>query len=228
MCGRFVLNADGEAIKQKFDLNAIPEIQPRFNIAPTHPIPVITNEKPDELDFYRWGLVPSWAKDIAIGNKMINARSETAHEKPSFRAAYKRRRCLIPATGFYEWAKRDDGKSPFLIHLKDGELFAFAGLWEVWHSPEGDELRTCTILTGEPNDLVKDYHHRMAIILDESAYDAWLSPDELGTDVLRPLLAPYDPQKMAVYQVSKAVNNVANDYPALIEPFTPPQQQALF
>ena len=136
----------------------------RYNIAPTQPVAVITNQNSKALDFFTWGLIPSWSKDTSIGSKLINARSETAHEKPSFRAAFKRRRCLIPADGFYEWTKRDNKKIPMYVHLKDRKPFAFAGLWEIWQSKEGDEIRSCTILTTEPNDLIKPLHHRMAVI----------------------------------------------------------------
>src|SRR5690606_10699784 len=134
----------------------------------------ITNENPQELTYHRWGLIPSWAKDVSIGNKLINARSETADEKPSFRSAFKRRRCLIPADGFFEWQKQDKNKVPMFIHMKDQSVFAFAGLWEVWHSPEGDEIRTATILTTEPNDLMANIHNRMPVILPRDAYEIWL------------------------------------------------------
>lgn len=229
MCGRFALTADPELIRQFFNLQTMPPVMTaRYNIAPTQPVAVIANDAPSELTFFRWGLVPSWSKDISIGTKMINARAETLHEKPSFKAAYKRRRCLIPANGFYEWAKTDDGKTPMYIHLKDHELFAFAGLWETWHSPDGDELRTCTIITAEPNELVKPLHHRMAVILDPSDYDLWLSGDELPPQALTPLLKPYDADKMSVYEVSTLVNNAANDTPELIKPFNRPTQGMMF
>lgn len=229
MCGRFALTADPELIQQFFNLQTMPPVMTaRYNIAPTQPVAVIANDAPSELTFFRWGLVPSWSKDISIGTKMINARAETLHEKPSFKAAYKRRRCLIPANGFYEWAKTDDGKKPMYIHLKDHELFAFAGLWETWHSPDGGELRTCTIITAEPNELVKPLHHRMAVILDPSDYDLWLSGDELPPQALAPLLKPYDADKMGVYEVSTLVNNAANDTPELIKPFNRPTQGMMF
>jgi putative SOS response-associated peptidase YedK len=219
MCGRFTLTADPQVIQQKFDLKTVPdEVTARYNIAPTQPVAVISNEDPTALTHYRWGLVPSWTKDISMGSRMINARSETAHEKPAFRAAFKRRRCLIPASGFYEWTPRGKSKVPMYIHLKDHELFAFAGLWEIWHSPDGDELRTCTILTSEPNDLVKPLHNRMAVILHEDDYDMWLSPDELPADALKPLLRPYEPARMDAYEVSTIVNSPANDTPECIAP----------
>ncbi len=229
MCGRYVLTANPQVIQQAFDLDVVPDqMQARYNIAPSQPVAVIANDDPKALTFFRWGLIPSWAKDPSIGNRMINARSETLAEKPSFRAAYKRRRCLIPANGFYEWTKRGKSKVPMFVHLKDQELFAFAGLWESWHDPDGGEIRTCTIITTEPNEVVKPLHHRMAVILHESDYDMWLSPDELGDEALKPLLRPFEADRMDVYEVSTLVNNVANDSAACIEPVdSPPQQPTL-
>jgi putative SOS response-associated peptidase YedK len=224
MCGRFVLTADGVAIQQHFDLTSVPDglVTARYNIAPTQPVPVITNEDPTALTAHRWGLIPSWAKDPAMGNRLINARGETVHEKPSFRSAFKRRRCLIPANGFYEWKREGKTKRPYYIHLKDQALFAFAGLWEVWHSPDGGELRTCTIITTEPNDVVGQLHNRMAVILAPDDYDQWLSPDELPPQALLPLLQPYDASQMDAYEVSTRVNSPTNDDPTLIEPLASP------
>jgi len=228
MCGRFVLTSDAKAIQQQFDLDTVPDtMQARYNIAPTQPIAVISNENSKALDFFQWGLIPSWSKDPTIGSKMINARGETVDEKPSFRSAFKRRRCLIPANGFYEWTKSGSSKTktPVFVHLDNQALFAFAGLWETWHSPEGDEIRTCTIITTEPNDLVKPLHSRMAVILDEEDYDLWLSPDELPADALKPLLRPYSSERMNVYEVSTLVNKPTNDVPECIVPVNPPPQQ---
>lgn len=229
MCGRYVLTANPQAIQQAFDLDGVPdEMQARYNIAPSQPVAVIANDDPKALTFFRWGLIPSWAKDPSIGNRMINARAETLAEKPSFRSAYKRRRCLIPANGFYEWTKRDKSKVPMFVHLHKQTLFAFAGLWESWHDPDGGEIRTCTIITTEPNALIKPLHHRMAVILPKSDYDLWLSSDELGDDVLKPLLRPYMADQMDVYEVSTLVNNVANDSPECITRVdSPPEQQPL-
>lgn len=229
MCGRFTLTADPHVIQQKFNLKTPPEaLQARYNIAPSQPVGVITNDDPTVLTFHRWGLIPSWAKEESIGNRMINARSETLAEKPSFRAAFKRRRCLIPADGFFEWTGEGKDRKPMYVHLKDHELFAFAGLWEVWHNPDGDEIRSCTIITSEPNDLVKPLHHRMAVILREEDYQTWLAPQEMDAKDLMPLLAPLESERMAVYEVSKVVNKPQNDIPACIEPIAaPPQQQNL-
>ena len=218
MCGRFVLIADPNVIQQEFNLTGVPDVTPRYNIAPTQTLPVITNENPRELSFLRWGLVPSWAKDDTAGAKMINARAETVAEKPAFRSAFRRRRCLVPASGFYEWQARDDGKAPMFIHLKDREIFAFAGLWEVWQMPTGEPLRTFTILTTDANDFVSSIHNRMPVILRREDYASWLQPDEVPAEALQPLLKPFDPAAMAAHEVSKAVNRATFDAPECIVP----------
>jgi len=218
MCGRFVLTANPEVIQTAFDLTTIPaSMSPRYNISPTQPVAVITNENPRELTFYKWGLIPSWSKDASAA-KMINARSESAAEKPSFRSAFKRRRCIIPADGFYEWQQRAGEKVPLFIHLKDRELFGLAGLWEVWHSPDGDELRTCTILTTDANDFMQPIHNRMPVILNKEDYPLWLSPDEEPAPVLQALMKPYEGNNLTAYAVSKMVNRPGNETPELIQP----------
>ncbi len=219
MCGRFTLTANPEVVRDLFDLATTPSnMEPRYNVAPTQPVAVITNDGPHALTYFRWGLVPSWSKDIKIGNKLINARSEEAYQKPSFRSAFKRRRCLIPTNGFYEWQKEGKGKTPHFIHLRGGELFAFAGLWEIWHSPEGDELRTCTILTTEANALVAPLHNRMPVILKPQDYSLWLAKSEQPTEVLMPLMRAYDPNAMEEYVVSTMVNHATVDAPEMVEP----------
>lgn len=218
MCGRFVLFADDTAIQQMFNVDLLTSVAPRYNIAPTQPVAVITNENPRQLDHFRWGLVPSWAKDINIGSKMINARAETLPEKPAFRAAFKRRRCLIPASGFYEWQQRETGKAPMFIHLKDQPLFAFAGLWEIWQAPDGGELRSFTIVTTEANEFMETIHNRMPVILHPDEYAAWLRPEDVPAAELMPLLQPYDSSAMTAYEVSKAVNRPTVDSPELIQP----------
>lgn len=228
MCGRYTLNAELPAIQLAFNLDSVPDVyMPRYNIAPTQPVAVITNENPKELTFHKWGLIPSWSKDPKMGSRMINARAETVDEKPAFRSAFKRRRCLIPATGFYEWTPQNGRKVPMYLHLQDHALFAFAGLWEIWHSPEGDEIRSCTILTTSPNELIKPLHNRMAVILPPEDYEAWLSPDEMPAEALKPLLRAYPSDAMEVYEVSTLVNSPANDSAELIEPHHPPEQQSL-
>lgn len=230
MCGRFALDANAQAIQTEFNLSELPDgvLSARYNIAPTQPVLVITNTVPHTITFQRWGLIPSWSKDPAIGSTLINARAETLEEKPSFRTAFKRRRCLIPASGFYEWGKGEGkSKQPYYIYLKDKPVFAFAGLWESWHSPTGEDIQTCTIITTEPNDLIRPLHHRMAVILDPADYETWLAPDELPPTLLKPLLTTYPDVYMAYHAVSTLVNNVRNDSPECIVPFTPPEQTAL-
>jgi putative SOS response-associated peptidase YedK len=194
--------------------------QPRYNIAPTQPVAVIPNDGQNRLDFYVWGLIPFWAKDPAIGSRMINARSETLAEKPSFKSALRRRRCLIPADGFYEWQANPSGKgkTPMYIRLQDGKPFAFAGLWERWNSPDGSTILSTTIITTRPNALMEPIHNRMPVILPSSAYAAWLTPEETDAAALLPLLEPYPAQAMAAYAVSTLVNSPAHDAPDLIQP----------
>lgn len=229
MCGRFVLNADPNAIQLHFNLKQMPEtLQARFNVAPTQSIPVISNDQPDALTLYRWGLIPFWAQDTTVGARMINARSETLHEKRSFKHAYRRRRCLIPANGFYEWKQADGkGKQPYYIHLKDDVLFAFAGLWDQWRSPDGETIRSCTIITAPANAVVAPLHDRMPVMLHKNDYDTWLAQDEMPPDALAPLLRPYDGDAMEAYPVSHAVNSPRNDTPDLINRLEPPEQPGL-
>jgi len=199
----------------------VPEIiSPRYNIAPSQPIAVVPNTGENKLDFFIWGLIPSWAKDPKIGNRLINARCETLAEKPSFRNAYKRRRCLIFADGFYEWVKQpgQNVKSPFYIQLESKEPFAFAGLWETWYSPDGSELKTATIITTEPNELVSRIHGRMPVILSKEDYQLWLDPGEKSKEDLGHLLKPYPSEEMIQFPVSRIVNSPAYDSPECIEP----------
>lgn len=213
MCGRFTLTLDPAEVQAAFDLSAPPpaEFAPRYNIAPSQAIAVIANGPSRKLEFFKWGLIPSWAKDPKIGNRMINARAETLNEKPSFRTALKKRRCLILADGFYEWKKEGKTKTPIYLQLKDGEPFAFAGLWETWKSPEEEVIKSCTIITTGPNALVKKIHDRMPVILPAKAYDLWLSPDELSAEKVLPLLKPFAASQMKAVPVSPLVNNPAFD-----------------
>jgi putative SOS response-associated peptidase YedK len=218
MCGRFTLTAPADVVADHYQLSLIPLLAPRYNIAPTQPVAAVRLDQAGgrEWTHFRWGLVPSWARDLSIGSKMINARSETAAEKQSFRTAFKRRRCLIPATGFYEWQKRDGRKQPMYIQPVDG-LMSFAGLWEIWSSADGDVLETCTILTTEPNELMAPIHNRMPVILDPEDYSAWLDPQS-GPDLLMHLLRPAPAERLVAFPVSTAVNSPANDGPDCIEP----------
>ena len=221
MCGRFILTVDPSQLRAAFPGLSVPDdMPPRYNIAPSQPVAVIPNDGKNQLDFFIWGLIPSWAKDPKIGNRLINARSETAAEKPSFRAAFRRRRCLIPADGFYEWKKAASQKTkiPMLIRLKSGQPFALAGLWDSWYAPDGSNILSCTILTTHPNDLVKDIHNRMPVILPAESYPLWLDPGEPDPNQLQDLLAPYPAQQMTAYAVSTLVNNPANDLAACIAP----------
>jgi putative SOS response-associated peptidase YedK len=220
MCGRFTLTVNPDQLQEQFGLSQPPpaELAPRFNIAPSQAVAVVANQPERVLDLFQWGLIPSWAKDPKIGNKLINARAETLAEKPSFRTALKRRRCLVVADGFYEWKKEGASKTPMYIQLKDGRPFAFAGLWEVWQPPDGSVVKSCTIITTEPNSLLASIHNRMPVILPPQAYDAWLTPGELPTADALSLLQPYDPAQMKAMPVSSRVNSPAVDAPELVLP----------
>jgi putative SOS response-associated peptidase YedK len=220
MCGRYELHTHPAAIALAFGLEHAPDVQPRYNIAPMTDVPIVrvNVDGQRELVRMRWGLVPRWAKDPAIGNKMINARGETIAEKPSFRMAFRRHRCLVPADGFYEWATVSGGepprKQPLHIGMKDGTLFAFGGLYERWLSADGDVLDTCTIVTTAANDLLKNVHERMPMIVPLAEYTRWLDP---ANAEVADLIAPYPSAAIAYYPVSPKVNNVRNDDPSLIE-----------
>ena len=220
MCGRFTLTLNPDELQQQFGLSEPPPTQlaPRYNIAPTQAVAIIANNSDRKLELFQWGLIPSWAKDPKIGSKMINARAETLAEKPSFRTALKRRRCLVVADGFYEWKKTGSGKTPMYIQLKDGQPFGFAGLWEVWQSPEDGLIKTCTIITTTPNALLAQIHDRMPVILPREAYDTWLAPEELPAVETLPLLQPYDAALMRAVTVSTRVNSPAVDSAELIQP----------
>jgi len=221
MCGRFTLRTPVEKLMAAFGLEDLPELPLRYNIAPTQPVAtvlVVTGGR--EFRPMRWGLIPSWAKDQKIGSRLINARSETVAEKPAFRSAFRHRRCLILADGFYEWQRTDVGRLPYYIARRDGEPFAFAGLWERWAPPTGEPVESCTILTTAANSLIAEFHLRMPVILDPADHDLWL--DETVTDpaLLQPLLKRYPPEKMVAYRVGPAVNRPANDSPDLIRPLS--------
>ena len=223
MCGRYTLNTTGREIAVQFDLEVELDISPRFNIAPTQDSPVIRQPDmaaPREPALLRWGLVPFWADDTSIGNRMINARSETVPDKPAYRAAFKKRRCVVPASGFYEWKKTDDGKQPHYIRRADEKLLGFAGLWERWTDDEtGEVVESYTILTGEPNDLVADVHDRMPVILQPEDYGFWLDPAMKDKEALHDLvLQTYPADPLETFPVSTHVNKPTNDDPSCIEP----------
>ncbi|MGC8602915.1 MAG: SOS response-associated peptidase [Desulfomonilaceae bacterium] len=217
MCGRFILTSPGKVVAEHFGLLSEPELSPRYNIAPTQEVAAIRFD-PDgngkRLAYFKWGLVPSWAKDTSIGPSLINARCETVSEKPAFRAAFKRRRLLIPANGFYEWMKMEDRKQPYLIQLTDRSLFAFAGLWEHWEGQENVVLESCTIVTTESNHLVRPIHDRMPVIISRKDYDSWLSSKASGQELCR----PYPSDEMICFPVSPKVNRSNYEQPDCIEP----------
>jgi len=221
MCGRFTLTVDPAQVQDTFSSYTFPEkFAPRFNIAPTQPVLAIPNDDKFAADFFVWGLIPMWAKDPSIGNRLINARAETLAEKPAFRGSLKYKRCLILADGFYEWKTVEGRKSktPYFIHMKDRRPFAFAGLWDSWNSPEGSQLKTCTIITTEPNELMSLLHNRMPVILHPRDYAKWLDPSPQTPDQLTPLLKPFPANKMDAYPVTPLVNKPANDIPELVVP----------
>jgi len=221
MCGRFSLTAPGQLWFEIFGLSDPPAWAPRYNIAPTQLVPavMIPPDRPQsQFRLLHWGLIPSWAKAPGVGADMINARVETAATKPAFRAAFRRRRCMMLADGFYEWRRQGRRKQPFYVRLRDGRPFAFAGLWEHWEGPGGQAIDSCALLTTEPNALMRPLHHRMPVILDPDAYALWLDPATQEGDRLQPLLRPYPPEAMTAYPVSPRVNNPLNDTPECIHP----------
>ena len=217
MCGRYELHSNPAAIALAFGLAHAPSVRPRYNVAPMQEVPIVRVSASGSREFVavRWGLVPRWAKDPAIGSKMINARGETVATKPSFRTAFRRHRCLIPANGFYEWMPAADGrKQPVLIAMKDGSVFAFAGLYERWLTGDGEPLDSCTILTTDANDLLRAVHDRMPVIVPADQYARWLDPAQDGPQAL---VAPYPSDAMTWWPVSSRVNSVRHDDASLIE-----------
>lgn len=222
MCGRFTLTLTGEQLSLAFPwLSETQASTPRYNIAPSQLVSVVPNREERQIESFRWGLVPSWAKDPAIGNRMINARAETLADKPSFRTAYRRRRCLVLADGFYEWRSVPGSKrkTPYYIRLDSQDPFAFAGLWETWRGPDGDWIPSCTIITTQPNELIEPIHNRMPAILPPDHYSLWLDPAELQPSVLDPLLGPYPASEMTAFPVSTLVNDPRNDLAQCIAPY---------
>ncbi|MDP2994284.1 MAG: SOS response-associated peptidase [Anaerolineales bacterium] len=214
MCGRFALTVDPADLQDAFPEFTFPaQGAPRYNIAPSQPILALPNDGTNQADFFAWGLIPSWAKDPSIGNRMINARAETLAEKPAFRSAYKYHRCLIFADGFFEWQVRPGLKSkvPHFIRLKSGAPFAFAGLWEHWQSADGSEVRSAAIITTEPNELMASIHNRMPVILRPDTYSQWLDSASQSPVRLQNLLVPYPAGEMDAYPVSMLVNSPGND-----------------
>ncbi|MSQ47632.1 MAG: SOS response-associated peptidase [Deltaproteobacteria bacterium] len=220
MCGRFTLATDLEQIEERFSFHAANRsLTPRYNIAPSQAVfAIIGDEAGNRGGLLRWGLIPSWAKEAAIGNRMINARAETIAEKPSFRRALQKRRCLIVADGFYEWRQEGKKKTPIFIRLASRAPFAFAGLWETWRPPDDEAIHSCTIITTTPNTLMASIHNRMPVILTPEAETVWLDRTSTEPETLLPLLAPYPETEMEAYEVALTVNSPRNDSPACIAP----------
>ncbi|MEQ8443134.1 MAG: SOS response-associated peptidase [Alphaproteobacteria bacterium] len=222
MCGRYSLTTPVEGLRRLFGFDRIPNLPARYNIAPTQAVLAVRMEGAPGQDLKRdcfmarWGLIPGWAKDASIGAKMINARSETVREKPSFRTAFRRRRCLIPADAFYEWKTIAGQKQPYRIAFEDAQVFAFAGLWERWQGADGSDVETCSIVTTEANETLTPLHHRMPVILDDAAFAPWL---EGGEDEAAAHMLPYAGDRRLVYHpVDRRLNNVRNDDAGLAEP----------
>ena len=219
MCGRYSLKADLEDVQRRFEFiaNELTYL-PRYNIAPTQPVLTVTNDDARKASYMRWGLIPSWAKDSTVGNRLINARAETVAERNSFRRAFVRRRCLVLADGFYEWQRVGNAKRPMRIVMKSGEPFAFAGLWDSWRDPNGEILRYCTIITTEANELLGPIHNRMPVILPREMESFWLDHDVDDPGALSSVLAPYPGEEMEAYEVSSLVNRPGSDGPEVVLP----------
>ena len=230
MCGRFIVYSAGEQLRDLLGVPDMPVVAPRYNITVTHDIVAARWSERRGGRFasvFRWGLIPSWAKEPSIGARTFNARAESLHEKPAFREAFARRRCLIPTDGYYEWKHDGPFKQPYLIHMADERPFAFAGLWERWK--QGSALvESCTIITTAPNRLVAEFHDRMPAIIRPEDFALWLDPDVRDPERLRPLLEPFPAEQMAARPVSPRVNKVGYDGADLIEPYRAPVQQSLF
>ncbi len=220
MCGRFTLTLTPDQIEARFGVPLPKHYQPRYNIAPTQEIlALISDAQGRRLESFRWGLIPHWAKDPKIAQKLINARAETLFERPSFRDAVRRRRCLVLADGFYEWRASPQGKkTPVYIRLRSREPFGFAGLWDTWNSPDGQTLKTCTIITTEPNELIAPIHSRMPVIVPKELEDLWLDPAPKARGEIERLLRPYRAEELELFEVSSAVNSPSVDGPECIAP----------
>jgi putative SOS response-associated peptidase YedK len=221
MCGRYTLSSPTDLLAELLELDSVPELAPRYNIAPTQEAAVVRFNAESgvrSLELLRWGLIPFWSKDPGIGSRMINARAETVAEKPSFRTSFKRKRCLVVADGFYEWQATGGPKQPFYFRFEGGVPFALAGLWDRWEKGEGEPIESFTILTTEPNEVVAPVHQRMPVILDREGMATWLDPAIEEADRLTPLLGPFPTTGMEGYPVSTYVNSPGNDTPRCIEP----------
>jgi len=217
MCGRFSFSPSDKIIEDRFNIKVINSIyKQRYNCAPSQNLAVISNEAPEILSFFKWGLIPFWAKDKSIGNKLINARAETITEKPSFKNSLKQKRCLVLSDGFYEWRKLGKEKVPYRITLSDDSPFAMAGIWDAWENSEGETIKSFSIITTEANELMQDIHHRMPVILNPEDERKWIS--EIAVNDALKLLNPYPSELMKYFEVSKLVNSPINDSPEIMIP----------
>jgi putative SOS response-associated peptidase YedK len=223
MCGRYQITTAPEAIRRLFGYPEQPNFPPRYNVAPTQPIPIVRlSEGERHFALVRWGLIPGWVKDPKTFSLVINARGESVRDKPAFKNAMRYRRCLIPADGFYEWRRSD--KRPFHVRMKDGATFAFAGLWESWTGPNGEEMESAAIVTTDANRALRPIHERMPVMLEPEAYDMWLDCRGVDADTASALIAPIRDDRIEAYEISPAVNKVANDSADLIAPYTAPPE----
>jgi len=221
MCGRYTLRTPKERIKREFQLQEEPSVEARFNITPTQNVLAVRQRADGRVAAeLKWGLIPSWAKDASMGARLINARSETVTEKPSFREAFKRRRCIIPADGIYEWQRTGGLKQPFFFRMSDDSVFGFAGLWDRWKDEGGEVIESCAILTTDANSLFRSAHDRMPVILHPDAYDEWLDDDVRNVEALKELLRPYPSSEMVAYPVSTRVNSPQSQGEDLIKRLT--------
>ena len=227
MCGRYCITSAPEAIRRLFRYKEFPNFPPRYNVAPTQPVPIVRlMEGKRQFALVRWGLLPPWVKDPRAFSLLINARGESVNEKPAFRNAMKRRRCLFPADGFYEWKELGGRKRAYFARAKGGGPLAFAGLWETWTGPNGEELETAAIVTTQANAEMAQVHHRAPVIVPPEAFDLWLDCANVDENTASAVIAPAPHGSMAVHEVSPAVNRVANDSPELVEPYTAPLEAA--
>jgi len=221
MCGRFAQPEPTEKIVKAFNINQVKmKAKPSYNIAPSQKISVVIydhNKEIRKLGNMQWGLIPFWADDKSIANKMINARSETVEKKPAFKGSFKRKRCLIVALGFYEWQKKDDKKYPFFIYLKERKLFGFAGIYDTWKSDQDEKINSCSILTTTANKSIKNIHNRMPVIIEQDSEERWLDNSSYNEEQLKELLQPYDSSKISYHRVSKVVNSPQNNSPKCVK-----------
>jgi putative SOS response-associated peptidase YedK len=220
MCGRFALFALSENLARQFGLSSAPSASPHYNIAPSQRVTTVRRSSTGEREIarLRWGLVPSWAKDAGIGNRLVNARAETVQEKPAFRNAFRSHRCLIPASGFYEWQRREGGKQPYYIRMRDETLLGLAGLWDRWEGPDEGVVESCAILTTAANAVLSPIHDRMPVIVSPEKYGHWLDPSLRDSNSLAPLLVPFPAEEMIAYPVSPRVNSPATDDAECVAP----------